>query len=138
MKENEQKIAVEDAKLALLYNDGSVEDQGYQVRVYHLDNKEEHAENTADLVNKETDPQKETDQKTAVKIAVHYDDGSVEELDTGLVFRINKKEDHAEITADLVNMRGNDLPLIVSAAIELGDRLHMFDDIPAEAESEVL
>ncbi len=77
---------------------------------------------------------KETDQKTAVKIAVHYNDGSVEELDKGLVFRIDNKEDHAEITADLVNMKGNDLSTIVSAAIELGARLNMFDDIPAEAE----
>lgn len=70
------------------------------------------------------------DKKAAAKrITVEYEDGSVEELDKGLVFRFENEDedtDTALITAELVNMTGRDLYTVVSASVELGVKLGMF------------
>lgn len=72
----------------------------------------------------------ENNERSAVKIIVTYDDGSVEELDKGLAFRFEDNEDDpdvAHITAELVNMTGRDLYTVVGAAVELGVKLGMFN-----------
>lgn len=77
------------------------------------------------------------EEKTAVKIAVTYDDGSTVELDKGLVFRIADNEDGtATVTAEMLNMSGRDLFTVVSGSIELGQKLGMFDDLGGEEDDE--
>lgn len=68
-------------------------------------------------------------EKSAVKIAITYDDGTTKELEKGLVWCVADipGEEKAEITVEMVSMSGKDLFTIVSAAIEMGDRLGMFD-----------
>lgn len=68
--------------------------------------------------------------KTAVKITVTYDDGSVKELEKGLVFHLEEKpaEDQVQITADMVALSGQDLFTIVTAAVDLGMKLGMFGE----------
>lgn len=67
-------------------------------------------------------------EKNAVKITITYDDGTKKEIEKGLVWCVADipEEEKAEITAEMVCMSGKDLFTIVSAAIELGDRLGMF------------
>ena len=70
-------------------------------------------------------------EKSAVKITVTYDDGTTKELEKGLVWSIADKLEtrEEEITAEMVAMSGKDLFTIVGAAIELGDRLGMFNGL---------
>lgn len=70
-------------------------------------------------------------EKSAVKITVTYDDGTTKEIEKGLVWCIADKPEtrEAEITAEMVSMSGEDLFTIVGAAIELGDRLGMFNGL---------
>lgn len=72
--------------------------------------------------------------KNAVKITVLYDDGSVSELEKGLVYRLTEKPDteQVEIMAEMVAMSGKDLFTIVQASVELGMRLGMFNGLDAE------
>lgn len=73
------------------------------------------------------------EEKTAVKIAITYDDGSTVELDKGLVFRIaDVDENTSTVTAEMLNMSGRDLYTVVSGAIELGQKLGMFDNLGGE------
>lgn len=71
--------------------------------------------------------------KTATKITVTYDDGSVKELEKGLVFHLGDVQDNGniQITADMVALSGQDLFTIVEAAVELGVKLGMFGDTEA-------
>lgn len=73
-------------------------------------------------------------EKTAVSITVAYDDGSVSELEKGLVFRLteNPEEEQMEITAEMVSISGKDLYTIVHAVVELGMRLGIFKDLDRE------
>lgn len=63
------------------------------------------------------------------KITLTYSDGTIKDIDKGLVFRVkeNPEKDTAEITADMVGMSGKDLFTVVQAAVELGIRLGMFN-----------
>lgn len=72
-------------------------------------------------------------EKSAVKITVTYDDGTTKELEKGLVWCITDKPEtrEGEITAEMVSMSWEDLFIIVGAAIELGDRLGMFNGLEA-------
>lgn len=72
--------------------------------------------------------------RSAVKIAVTYDDGSVVELDKGLVFRITDNEDVGTTTieAEMLNMFGRDLTSVVMGAIDLGKKLGMFNGLGGE------
>ena len=75
----------------------------------------------------------------AKRITVEYEDGSVEELDKGLVFRFENEDedtDTALITAELVNMTGRDLYTVVSASVELGMKLGMFGGKEERADEE--
>ena len=80
------------------------------------------------------------DKKAAAKrITVEYEDGSVEELDKGLVFRFENEDEDADtalITAELVNMSGRDLYTVVSASVELGMKLGMFSGKEGQADEE--
>lgn len=80
------------------------------------------------------------DKKAAAKrITVEYEDGSVEELDKGLVFRFEDEDedtDTALITAELVNMTGRDLYTVVSASVELGVKLGMFGGKEGQTDEE--
>lgn len=69
-------------------------------------------------------------ERSATKIVIHYDDGSTKELDKGLAFHFGEvdEDENMTVTADMVNMGGQDLFLIVSAAVELGMKLGMFND----------
>lgn len=69
--------------------------------------------------------------KTAKKIVVEYEDGSVKELEKGLVFHLGEVQENGniEITAEMVSMSGKDLYTVVSAALELGMKLGMFRDL---------
>lgn len=65
----------------------------------------------------------------AKRITVEYEDGSIKELDKGLVFSFeDEAEETAHIVAELINMDGRDLYTVVSAAMELGAKLGMFGD----------
>lgn len=65
----------------------------------------------------------------AKRITVEYEDGSIKELDKGLVFSFEDEiEETAHIVAELVNMAGRDLYTVVSAAMELGAKLGTFGD----------
>lgn len=69
------------------------------------------------------------EEATAKRIVVEYEDGTVKELEKGLVFRFeNEDSDTVNITAEMVSMSGKDLYTVVGAALELGMRLGMFDD----------
>ena len=77
--------------------------------------------------------------EAARKITVEYEDGSVEELDKGLVFRFENEDedtDTALITAELVNMTGRDLYTVVSASVELGVKLGMFGGKEGQTDEE--
>lgn len=67
----------------------------------------------------------------AKRVVVEYEDGSVRELDKGLVWRFEGDEDsdQVQITAELVNMTGRDLYTVVEEALELGMRLGMFNGL---------
>lgn len=73
-------------------------------------------------------------EKSAVKITVTYDDGTTKEIEKGLVWCITDKPEKGveEITAEMVSMSGKDLFTIVGAAVELGDRLGMFNGLEAD------
>ena len=67
-------------------------------------------------------------EKAVKKITLEYEDGSVEELEKGLVWRFDPLDDGdtVKITAELLNMTGRDLYTVVGAAIEMGQKLGMF------------
>lgn len=68
----------------------------------------------------------------AKRIVVEYEDGTAKELEKGLVFRFEDEDedtDTAHITAELVGMTGRDLYTVVGAAVDLGVRLGMFNDV---------
>lgn len=65
----------------------------------------------------------------AKRITVEYEDGSIKDLNKGLVFHFeDETEETARIIAELINMGGRDLYTVVSAAMELGAKLGMFGD----------
>ena len=73
-------------------------------------------------------------ESVAKHIIVEYEDGTAKELDKGLVFRFEDEDedtDTAHITAELVGMTGRDLYTVVSAAVELGIKIGMFNDTDA-------
>lgn len=68
----------------------------------------------------------------AKRIVVEYEDGTAKELEKGLVFRFEDEDedtDTAHITAELVGMTGRDLYTVVGAAVDLGVKLGMFNDV---------
>lgn len=71
--------------------------------------------------------------KSAVKITVTYDDGTVKDLEKGLVWCLTEMPEtkQVEITAEMIAMSGKDLYTVVSAAIEMGARLGMFNGLEA-------
>ena len=73
-------------------------------------------------------------EKSAVKITVTYDDGTVKDLEKGLVWCLTEmpKTEQVEITAEMIAMSGKDLFTVVSAAIEMGIRLGMFNGLEGE------
>lgn len=75
-------------------------------------------------------------EKSAIKITVAYDDGSTQDLDKGLVFRLTEKPEaeQVEITAEMVSMSGKDLYTVVGAAVELGVKLGMFNGLEDDDE----
>lgn len=70
--------------------------------------------------------------KDAVKITVTYDDGTTKDLEKGLVWFLTEKPETetVEITAEMISMSGKDLYTVVSAAIEMGVKLGMFNSEP--------
>ena len=76
----------------------------------------------------------EQQEKNAVKITVTYDDGTVKDLEKGLVWFITEipEKEQVDITAEMVAMSGKDLFTVVNAAIEMGVRLGMFNDLEDE------
>ena len=75
-------------------------------------------------------------EKNAVKITVTYDDGSTKDLEKGLVWSLTDKpeDEQVEITAEMVAMSGKDLFTVVSAAIEMGVKLGMFNGMEGDDE----
>lgn len=73
-------------------------------------------------------------EKNAVKITVTYDDGTVKDLEKGLVWFITEipEKEQVEISAEMIAMSGKDLFTVVNAAIEMGVRLGMFNDLEDE------
>lgn len=73
-------------------------------------------------------------EKNAVKITVTYDDGTVKDLEKGLVWFITEipEKEQVDITAEMIAMSGKDLFAVVNAAIEMGVRLGMFNDLEDE------
>lgn len=71
--------------------------------------------------------------KSAVKITVTYADGTVKDLEKGLVWFMTEipETKEVEITAEMIAMSGKDLYTVVSAAIEMGARLGMFNGLEA-------
>ena len=76
----------------------------------------------------------EQQEKNAVKITVTYDDGTVKDLEKGLVWFITgiPEKEQVDITAEMIAMSGKDLFTVVNAAIEMGVRLGMFNDLEEE------
>ena len=70
-------------------------------------------------------------EKSAVKITVTYDDGTFKDLEKGLVWCITEmpETERIEITAEMIAMSGKDLFTVVEAAIEMGERLGMFNGL---------
>jgi len=66
----------------------------------------------------------------AVKITITYADGHTKELDKGICWNVPESYDDesAEITAELVGCSGKDLACIILAAVQLGEKLGMFND----------
>lgn len=75
-------------------------------------------------------------EKSAVKITVTYDDGTTKDLEKGLVWCLTDKpeDEQVEITAEMVAMSGKDLFTVVSAAIEMGVKLGMFNGMEGDDE----
>lgn len=73
-------------------------------------------------------------EKNAVKITVTYADGTVKDLEKGLVWFITEipEKEQVDITAEMIAMSGKDLFTVVNAAIEMGVRLGMFNDLEDE------
>ena len=73
-------------------------------------------------------------EKSAVKITVTYDDGTVKDLEKGLVWFVTEipGTEQVEITAEMIAMSGKDLYTVVSAAIEMGAKLGMFNGLGGE------
>lgn len=76
----------------------------------------------------------EQQEKNAVKITVTYDDGTIKDLEKGFVWALTEmpETEQVEITAEMIAMSGKDLFTIVNAAIEMGVRLGMFNDLEDE------
>lgn len=70
------------------------------------------------------------EEKTAEKVIITYSDGSVKELEKGLVFHLQDDPEAGQvhITAEMLGMSGQDLFTVVSAAVEIGMKLGMFGD----------
>lgn len=67
-----------------------------------------------------------SEERTAEEIIVKYNDGTSKAVEKGLVFFIAETEETAHITAEMLNMSGQDLGTVVMAAIDLGNKLGMF------------
>ncbi len=74
-------------------------------------------------------------EKGAVKITVSYDDGTVKDLEKGLVWCLTEipETEQVEITAEMIAMSGKDLFTVVSATIEMGVKLGMFKGLEGDA-----
>ncbi len=70
------------------------------------------------------------DEERSVKnITLTYEDGSTEVIEKGFVARFIEHEDgEATASFDLVSMGGKDLYMIVSAMLQLGDKLGFFNE----------
>ena len=77
-------------------------------------------------------------EKSVKKITLEYEDGSVEELEKGLVWHFEPQDDGdtVRITAEMLNLTGSDLYTVVGAAIEMGQKLGMFKGLEDTADEE--
>ena len=77
-------------------------------------------------------------EKSVKKITLEYEDGSVEELEKGLVWHFEPQDDGdtVRVTAEMLNISGRDLYTVVDAAIGFGQRLGMFNRLEDTADEE--
>lgn len=65
-------------------------------------------------------------------IIILYDDGTVKRLDKGMVIHFKDQEPDNEsmigMTFDLLEMKGQDLGLVVTSIMQFGMEMGMFDD----------
>lgn len=67
-------------------------------------------------------------------IIILYDDGTVKRLDKGMVIHFKDKnpetdkENEIGMTFDLLEMKGQDLGLVVTSVLQFGMEMGMFDD----------
>ena len=77
-------------------------------------------------------------ERSVEDIIVLYDDGTVKRLDKGMVIHFKDKnpetdkENEIGMTFDLLEMKGQDLGLVVTAVLQFGVGMGMFDDIEEE------
>ncbi len=67
------------------------------------------------------------EERTVKDITLTYDDGTTEVIEKGLVTRFIEHDD-GEVTAsfDMVSISGKDLYMVVTAILQLGDRIGYF------------
>ena len=72
--------------------------------------------------------------KDISKIILQYSDGSTKDIDKGFIAKVEPIEqgDQTEITFNLVNISGSDLKVMISAIVELGFKLGMFNSDESE------
>ena len=71
-------------------------------------------------------------ERSVEDIIILYDDGTVKRLDKGMVIHFKDPEPDKEgmvgMTFDLLEMKGQDLGLVVTSIMQFGLEMGMFDD----------
>lgn len=69
-------------------------------------------------------------ESNARRIVVEYEDGTVRELEKGCAFIFDAGDEDTDmhITAEMIGMTGSDLYTLVSAAVNLGYKIGMFNE----------
>lgn len=81
----------------------------------------------------------ETKTPSAEKIIVQYDDGSTKELTKAVAFHFEPvpgNDNQICVTADMVQVTGKDLAMIVEGVVEMAYRLGLFGGSDAGQEDE--
>lgn len=82
-------------------------------------------------------------ERSVEDIILLYDDGTVKRLDKGMVIHFKDKnpetdkENEIGMTFDLLEMKGQDLGLVVTSVLQFGMEMGMFDDPIFNGEEDV-
>lgn len=68
------------------------------------------------------------EERTAKRIIIEYEDGTIEEIEKGFVARLSENDETITANFSLAGVAGKDLKLLVLSVLELAQKLGLFKE----------